>query len=127
MIEILEIPIYETTFVFVVEASVEEWNDFYLKWSDMLSDDDNKSVVDTINDVRYNGCCILTDKNDYIIYIREKTNHGDIAHEIFHACNRLLTRLEFAHEETAEGWAYLIGYVTNKFYEMMERNKKGSE
>lgn len=126
MINFLDIDIYGTTFVFVVESTLDEWNNFYLRWSDKLSDDDNKTVIDTIKDMNYNGCCILTDKNDYIIYIRDKENNGDIAHEIFHACNRLLTKFGVTHDEYSEAWAYLIGYVTNKFYDMLE-TQKGSD
>lgn len=127
MIEYLDIDIYGVTFVFVIDVTIEEWSKFYLKWNYKLSEDDNKRVVDTINDETYNGCCIATDKGDFIIYVRDKNRHGDIAHEIFHACNKVLTNLEFVHEETAEAWAYFIGYVTSKFYDMLDRNKKGSD
>lgn len=125
MIDFLDIDLYKTTFVFVVGVSVDEWNEFYKKYTDKLSDDDNKIVTDTIDDKSYDGACIQTDKNDYIIYIRNSEDHGDISHEIFHACNRLLTRLEFTHDEVAEAWAYLIGYVTEHFYDMIGENKKG--
>ena len=96
MIDFIDIDLYKTTFVFVVGVSVDEWNEFYKKYTDKLSDDDNKIVTDTIEDKSYDGACIQTDKNDYIIYIRNSEDHGDISHEIFcsHVLNLHTMRLQ---------------------------------
>ncbi len=125
MIEILGIPIYKTTIVLIAEATAREWEDFYYSYRDQLTDDDYKCLLKDIKDPSTcNGATITFDKGDYGVFIRHKGNVGDIAHEIFHVANKILCSRGVHHEPDGEPWAYLIGYITEEFYNMLEKNKE---
>ena len=56
----------------------------------------------------------------YMIFVRYAKEHGDIAHEVFHACNCILKSRGFELTDMGESYAYLIGFVTNKVYEILD-------
>lgn len=47
---------------------------------------------------------------------------GTVAHEIFHAATFILERvgIQFDMDKSDEAFAYLIGYITEQFYEKLE-------
>ena len=121
MIKIVNIPIYKTTVVLVTETSEEEWTEFYKLYSDKITEDDNLCIL---KDIRYpdscNGSTITLDKGDYVVFVRNKDREGDVAHEIFHAANKILCSRGVHHESDGEAWAYLIGYITEEYYSMIK-------
>lgn len=121
MIDILNIPLYKTTIVMIVESTPEEWENFYHLYEDKLTEDDYKCILKDIEDPSIcDGATIVFDKGDYGVFIRHKDRVGDIAHEIFHVANKILCSRGVYHESDGEAWAYLIGYITEEFYKMLE-------
>lgn len=53
-----------------------------------------------------------------------KVNHGTISHEVFHAASELLDDcgLEL-NSGSNESYAYLIGWMTNKVYNLIQKHK----
>lgn len=53
-----------------------------------------------------------------------KINHGSIAHEILHAASDLLRRRGLKlSEKSEEAYTYLVGWMTNIVYEIINENK----
>lgn len=120
MIKILELPIYKTTIIMMAESKPREWEEFYHLYEDKLTEDDFKDILHDIQSpTECNGFTRSLDKGDYAFYVRFKNRVGDIAHEIFHVSNKILCSRGVYHEADGEAWAYLIGYITEEFYSMI--------
>lgn len=54
----------------------------------------------------------------------KKVSHGDIAHEVFHACASVL---DFAgckmNGGSEEAYSYLLGWMTDEVYKVIKKNK----
>ncbi len=55
--------------------------------------------------------------SDVITIFISDTSYRAVAHEIYHLCHLIMTKRGIQDEEA---WAYLIGYVTEKYYELKE-------
>ena len=120
MIQIVNVPIYKTTVVMIAETSEEEWLEFYKLYDDKITEDDSKYILKDINNPdTCNGATFILDKGDYVIFIRHKDYEGDVAHEIFHVANKILCSRGVFHEADGEAWAYLIGWLTEQYYDML--------
>ena len=119
MIKILHIPIYHTTLVMMVDTSIEDWKAFAKLYEDKITEDDNMCVIRDIESSEWDGGTISLDKGDYLFWVRNKNMKGNIAHEIFHAANKILCSRGVTHDDVGEAWAYLIGYITDEFYLML--------
>ena len=123
MIKIIPIDIYFVSIVVAIEPTIEEWRNFRKKNKRNITDDDEKIFLrDFESPDTCNGSTFFLSGGDYMIFVRHKY-HGDIAHEIFHACNSILVERGFTHDVTAEPWAYLIGYVTDAVYDLLEEKR----
>lgn len=126
MVWSVEIPIYDAEVIFLVECSPEEADD-------ALHDKFRKAPQDAfdalLDDIRDNSNCdgatCHNSRNTYyyMVYIRHVT-HRNVSHELFHVVNMILMTRGISHDETAEPWAYLIGWLTERFYEDYSRIKK---
>ena len=52
-----------------------------------------------------------------LVYLRNGKSDMYVSHEIFHVCNKILCAAGVNHDADAEPWAYLIGWMTEKYYE----------
>jgi len=70
--------------------------------------------------------CVMLPSNLTAIRFKigDEIRHDHIAHEIFHAVTFIMERvgMEFIVMKSDEAYAYLIGYITKKVYEIL--NKK---
>ena len=82
----LPVDIYKTFIVVAIEPSEEEWLEYVSNNNDFMTDVYSEQVLEEIrNPDGLDGCTIEPKEGFFIIFIRKKTFHGDIAHEIFHA------------------------------------------
>jgi hypothetical protein len=66
--------------------------------------------------------------NLVIVMLKADANHGVIAHELFHAVTFVMSKVginlhslsEDKNNSTEEAYAYMIEYITNKFYDKIE-------
>lgn len=60
-----------------------------------------------------------------IVRLGKKPSRGVVAHEIFHAIMMIMNNLKMPLcFKNDEAYAYLIGYVTDKFYEKIKCRRK---
>ena len=124
MIEWIDIEIYRCSVVFLIETTPEEWDKFYNEHKNEITERDNVNVKDAFKEEKTIGYCQPTEGNDYICYISDKDNKGLVAHEIFHVAQMLLWDKGYRPDDTAEPVAYLIEYLINGFYKLLEKAEK---
>ena len=121
MIEIVDVPLYKCSVVFLIETTREEWLKFFDEQKPKVTDVDNTHVLEEY-DAETIGFTLQTAQNDYICYVNNKDRLGLVAHEIFHVANMILVDRNFKIDYIGEAWAYLIEFLTNKFYLATDNN-----
>lgn len=124
MIFDLEVPIYNCHIAFLVESTVEDFEEFYKNNKERLTEEEYKSIAEDIKDVvNVDGLTMRDDKTcDYLVYFRHPEHKDDVAHEIFHVANKILMARGVTFDADAEAWAYLIGWITKRFYEIISKD-----
>ena len=118
MIFTLPVDIYKTFVVVAIEPSEEEWLEYVSKNDDFMAEEYSEQVLEEIRNVDgLDGCTIEPKEGFFIIFVRKKTNHGDIAHEIFHTVQDIMKRCRVPLTKDGEAWAYLIGMITDIVYQ----------
>lgn len=120
MIKIVKLEIYRVSVIFLVEVDKKEIDLFYYENHIRMTDKERDYLYDDLENESNGGSAILTDEGSVIVHIKDGDDINTIAHEIFHAANFVLTRAGVKHEGTAEAWAYLIGHLTECYYNWMK-------
>lgn len=119
MIEIVDIPLYKCSVVFLIESTVEEWKEFFDKqYKEGRLQSSNDSGVREELEAKTPGFVLATGLNDYICYISNANNAGLVVHELFHVTNAVLQDKGVELGLKGEAYAYLIEYLTNEFYNL---------
>lgn len=130
MIDKIDVPIYNTSVALLVEVTESEIKDFYEDNLDKLTYDEYKQLLDDLDNEGIEGTTMRCDKGGYTIYLRNGKSDNYVAHEIFHVCNRILIDRGVQIDDSAEPWAYLIGWFTDEYYRRYwehHDNKKQNE
>jgi len=63
------------------------------------------------------------DNGNIGLFINFGTDHGVIAHEIYHLTNRVMEYIgcQHSHKYSEEAYAYLLQWITNWVYSKLER------
>lgn len=119
MIEFIPIDIYLNTIVIASGIDEKEFDVLYEDNKDKFTYDEYKTIRNDIaNNKTCDGSTCLLDCGNIFVYIRKGRERKDlvVAHELFHAVNKLLCRVGVNHDADAEPWAYLLGWLTNEYY-----------
>lgn len=119
MIEFIPIDIYLNTIVIASGIDEKEFDVLYEDNKDKFTYDEYQTIRNDIsNDKICDGSTCLLDCGNIFVYIRKGRERKDltVAHELFHAVNKLLCRAGVNHDADAEPWAYLLGWLTNEYY-----------
>ena len=129
MVIAVDVDMYHASVVFMVESDIHEFNMLYYDNVSKITDEEYKCMLNDIeNPCLCNGFTIALDSGAIIVYLRHADYEEDVAHEIFHAANRILCKRGFELDESGEAWAYLVGYLTRKFYEALkEKNDEETD
>jgi hypothetical protein len=119
MIFTLPVDIYKTFIIVAIEPTEEEWHEYCSQRPDLtVTEEDEELLLEEIrNPDGLGGCTIEPDAGFFIIFVRKRQNHGDIAHEIFHTVQDIMKRCKVPLTEDGESWAYLIGMITDIVYQ----------
>lgn len=121
MISIVPIDIYHASVVFLSDISVHDFDTLYYENTTRITDEEYKGIrEDIVNPKICNGSTWKLDNGNVIVFVRYSDLEEDVAHEIFHAANDILLRAGINLDADGEPWAYLIGYLTRKFYEALK-------
>lgn len=117
MIFNIEVPIYNRDIAFLVEVTPEEFDRFYYDNVTKITDEEYKGIMMDIKDKKsVGGATWHLDSEYMLVYLSKGNSDLFVPHEIFHVCNKILCAAGVNHDEDAEPWAYLIGWLTNEYY-----------
>ena len=106
--------------MFITDATKEDWSAFCEEHKNELTDRDRLNVLDGF-DEGIPGFVCNTEGNDYVCYISDKNKVGLVAHELFHTAQSVLWDKGYKMDKTSEPLAYLLEYITNEFYLLLDR------
>ena len=117
MVFSVDIAIYGTSVLFLAGSTVEEFEEVYEMNRDSFTQEEHDGIVRSMEDKRCFGFTCWLDSWKYVVFIREPYKVRQSSHEIFHVANKILYSRDVTFDADAEAWAYLIGYITEKFYD----------
>lgn len=96
--------------------------------SNCLEDLDKDPAILSFDDLAIDGRTIATTQANIILvrlrrHIGSPTDHGVVAHEVFHAVAYCLHRcgLTFKINKSDEAYAYLMSYIIEQFYKKLKK------
>lgn len=117
MITNIEVPIYGRNILFLVEVTPEEFDRCYYDNTTRITDEEYKGIrKDILDKKKVGGSTWWLDSGMPVVYLSNGGSDIFVPHEIFHVCNKILWAAGVNHDEGAEPWAYLIGWLTNEYY-----------
>ena len=118
MIKSLDIPIYNTNILFLVETTLEELEDFYKEHKDGFTDEEYEDAKQEIKSDDFSGYVNNLTYRGYICYIKEnKVKYYD--HELCHCATRILRDRNIGVDDNDEPLAYLKAWITEKYLELI--------
>lgn len=124
MIKEITVPIYNCNVYFLVAPTHKELTKWFksVESLNFVTKDDKDLLYKWHGNPNGSlGQVMSTDSIYYIACIREKNDYDTTAHEIFHVADKILTDRGVEKGENGESYAYLIGYITGKFYGQNEK------
>lgn len=116
MIKVHNIDVYRCTVIFIVGEDERELDLFYYDNVKRMTDEERNEIVSDMRNPRIDGCVLQTDSGSYIVWLSRFDNESVVAHEIYHVANKILCQRGVNHDADGEPWAYLIGHLTEVFY-----------
>lgn len=125
MVWTTDIPIYRASVLFLVESTVEEAEEVFKKNKEKLPLEFFDKVVEEIEDINSCDGCVFHNKGNYyyIVFIRHVC-YENVVHELFHLTNIIMYSRGVTYDEVAEPWAYLLGWLTQRFFDDYLKIKK---
>jgi hypothetical protein len=119
MVKFLTVEIYNITVVFFSNPTKAEFETMYHDNVTRITDKEYKQMYyDIFENEKCGGFTFLLECGDIICFVKFPEKRGYIAHEILHTTNRILgTRGIIADYDNDEAQAYLLAYLTERYYE----------
>lgn len=118
MIFQLDIPIYNTNVLFIINPVKDEMDEFLNNENnkEKLTEEEFTNLFKELDDKRYGGYTTALDKGGYLILIKEGYKDFTIfIHELFHVANLILFDREVEYSRAFEPLAYLLGWMTQQY------------
>ena len=114
MINFIDVDVWNTSIVFIVEPTIEEFERFYYNNTRRINDEEYKIMrKDIENPNSCTGFTMRVTDGGFMVFLRNACNFLYVSHEIFHAVNGILLNRGVNIDEDGEPWAYTIGFVTD--------------
>lgn len=131
MIRQLDVPIYDTNVLFLLETTTEEFTKFLdsEKNKQKIGDETIKEIFDDIADEQWGGTVWRVDNNSvYICLIKEANKVSYSTHELFHLADSILKDRGVEYTENNEALAYMVGWINEQYsYILEEINEEKNE
>lgn len=122
MVHEIDIDLLRAHVVLLIAPTISEFDRLYYDNVTRITDDEYKQIRDEIEHPELSaGCTWLLDNNTVLVFIRNKWNEGEVAHEMIHAAYKLLKPRGFDLDDE-EIWAYLGGYLVEEYYNYLRDN-----
>ena len=123
MIEFINIDIYLNCIVVAAGVDVKEFDKLYYDNVTKFTNEEYEEIRrDIANENSCNGETVLLENGNIFVYIRKGHEREElyVIHELFHAVNKLLCRAGVNHDADAEPWAYLMGWLSNEYFNRLD-------
>lgn len=130
MIRQLDIPIYDTNVLFLLDVTGEEFAKFLdnEKNKQKIDDETIKEIFDDIADERWGGTVWRVDNNSsYVCLIKEINKVSYNTHELFHLADSILKDRGVEYTENNEALAYMVGWINEQYSYMLDEFNKDKE
>lgn len=124
IVEIINVDVYQTSVCICVGLDIKGLDELKEENSNKFDDEIYKQMKDDICNVnRCDGFASTMKDGSYLMYIREghETDYRVVMHELFHITNKILFDRNIYYEESAEAWAYLIGYLAESYFNIINK------
>ena len=120
MIKILDIPIYNTNILFLVETTLEEFEEFYQEHKGGFTDEEYEYAKKEIGSDEFSGYVNTLEKRGYICYIKKNVVvYYD--HELCHLATRILKDRGIGVDNNDEPLAYLKAWITEQYLDFFKQ------
>lgn len=124
IVEIINIDVYQTSVCICVGLDIKGLDELKEENPNKFDDDIYKQMKDDILDINScDGFASTMKDGSYFMYIREghDVDYRVVIHELFHITNKILFDRGVYYEESAEAWAYLIGYLAESYFNIINK------
>ena len=123
MIYQIDIPIYNTNALMLVEPTKEEFDELLADEvnRNKLTDAELQNIFEEM-DSPYQGFTNRLMKGGYIILLKEKDKPVYYTHELFHLAHDILSDRGVTLDNDGEAYAYLIGWLADQYYNVVLNN-----
>ena len=127
MVKYLYVEMYRTTVIFLIQPSKVQFELMYHDHVEFITDSEYRCMYkDLFKNDKCGGFTVPLKKGDVVLCVKDIEQRGDIAHEILHTTNVILKRRGIRLDpNNDEPQAYLVSYLTDKFYEYIEEATNG--
>jgi len=130
MIRQLDVPIYDTNVLFLLETTGEEWAEFCDNEinKEKLTEEEIKYVFGEIADKKIGGSTYRFDCGNYMVLIKDANLVTYYQHELYHCVNCILQDRGVEHHGEDEPYAYLLGWIGEQYsYLLKEFNEENED
>ena len=126
-IEIVNVEIFNTSVAVCIGINKEDLDILKEDNPNKIDDDIYKQLLKDIEDETIcSGFATTLKDGTYLMFIREgfENNYSVVNHELFHITNFILYDRSVYYERTAETFAYLIGWLSEQYFNIVNSNEE---
>ena len=126
MIRQLDIPIYDTNVLFLLDVTGEEFAKFLDNEvnKSKINESEVKEIFDDIENHKWDGTVYrLNGGGNYISLIKKADDVRTYSHELFHIADTILKDRGVEYTENNEALAYLVGWLNAQYSYVLEELK----
>lgn len=126
IIEILNIPIYNTSVCCLIGGVVKDFEILYEDNKNMFNNETYNAIKEDIGNEDFAGFVSCIKNNSYFLFIREKYINDIyiVIHEIFHLTNHILWDRDVDIDKKGEAYAYLIGWLSEQYFNIVNNEER---
>lgn len=125
MIRQLDIPIYDTNVLFLLNVTGEEFAEFLDNEvnKSKINESETKEIFDDIADDKWDGTLFRLKSGNYVSLIKNADDIRNYSHELFHIADQILKDRGVEYTESNEALAYLVGWLNTRYSYVLEELK----
>lgn len=125
MIRQLDIPIYDTNVLFLLDVTGEEFAEFLDNKvnKSKINESEIKAIFDDIANDKFDGTLFRLSGGNYISLIKKADNVRNYSHELFHIVDQILKDRGVEYSENNEALAYMVGWINEQYSYVLDELK----
>jgi hypothetical protein len=131
IIEVLDIPIYNTNVLLFLGGNIEDFEFLYENNKTKFTKEEYNCIINDLQKDGYAGFVSCINDFSYFLCVKENyiKDYSIVIHEIFHLTNHILWDRDVDIDKKGEAYAYLIGWLSKQYFNIIEdvENKEREE